>query len=209
MKSMLAQRFAVSVADGKPWLGFNTPADGASVFYLQSEIPHRLLQTRLRKMLRGTNGRLKKELIIWTNNSIKLDSPIGYNMLEKKLEKHQSQVLIVDPVYKVLTGDMNEQGQISGFLDNMDRLIDKTGVTVLLVSHSRKAISDTDTWGTDDMLGSVFFSAWPDSVIQVARDHQLLTVKFDVVRNAEREIDPVYVNVDAELQFDKMQVKLK
>lgn len=207
MKSMLAQRFALAVARGEPWLGFNTPELGASVFYVQSEIPHRQLQSRMRKMV-GGRANLQKELTVWTERSLKLDQPTGMAKLERKLERYRPQVLIIDPIYKVITGDMKEQAQVNVFLDNMDGLIDKHGVTIVLISHSRKAISDPEVWGSDDLLGSVFFSAWPDSIFKVTRAQSILTVKFEVLRHAEEDIEPIQINIDDKLQFDQHTINI-
>ena len=208
MKSMLAQRLALSIVRGEPWLGFQTPAEGASVFYMQSEIPHRQLQKRFQTMVQGRRD-FKKPLTVWTEHSLKLDSKEGLSKLERKLEQNPSDVLIIDPIYKVLTGDMKEQGQISAFLDNMDALIDRHGVTIVLISHAKKAIQEEGEWGSDDLLGSVFFSAWPDSIFQVRRDHGLLTVKFEVLRHAEEEIPAVNITIDSRLQFDNNALQLK
>ena len=210
MKSMLVQHLMLAVASGEPWLGFNTPAEGASVFYLQAEIPHRLLHKRIKKMIGKEGLHTKQPVYIWTEPAIKLDQTVGLARLMKKVEKYNPGVLIIDPIYKMLTGDMKEQSQISTFLDNMDQIISRHGTTLLLVAHSKKGERDENEWGSDDLLGSVFFSAWPDSIIQIERSAQLLTVKFDVVRHAEEDISPVQVMVDRDkLQFNPTIISMK
>lgn len=201
LKSMLAQRFALSVASGEPWLGFNTPEEGLNVFYLQLEIPHIMLQKRINKMMKS-GVRLKKEIIFWTEHVLKLDLPQGIGRLERYLQQYQPDVLIIDPMYKVLSGNILDAHQVQVLLDALDNLIAKYGVSILLVSHSKKpAVGMSEEWGSDDLLGSVFLSAWADSVVQVQRSDGGLRVKFDVVRHAETEISPVLCKIDSDLTF--------
>lgn len=208
MKSMLAQRFMFSCAEGKEWLGFNTPKTGLTVLYLQLEIPEPLLQERLLSMTQGGNIRgIKKEPVIWTEHFLKLDTPQGMTKLERELSRTQPNVVILDPLYKLLSGNIADGHHVSVFLDNVDKLIEKYGISLMILSHSRKPpVKDAEeqTWGSDDLLGTVLLSAWADSIIRVARiGDRELNVSFDVVRHAKREIKPITLEVTQDIEFVK------
>ena len=50
-------------------------------------------------------------------------------------------------------------------------------------------------WGSDDMIGASFYSNWADSIIKVERrGNDRLQVKFDVIRHAEEELEPIEVD---------------
>lgn len=201
MKSMIVQRMGLDIANGQPWLGIDTPQNGASVLYLQLEIPHTLLQRRIKTMTAG-RWSTKKPIHLWTEHFLKLDTPLGMTKLRKQLTIHRPDVLIIDPIYKVLSGNILDAQSIKGLLDNVDTLIGEFGVTVVLVSHTRKPQQEEVIgWGSDDLIGSMFFSAWADSVIQVERSQGKLRLRFDVVRHAEEEIEPLTVNIDKALTF--------
>ena len=75
-------------------------------------------------------------------------------------------------------------------VDALDILIGKFGVSVILISHTRKGMMDMGEWGSDDLIGSFVFSAWADTIIKVERrGGDRLGVKFDVVRHAEEELE--------------------
>lgn len=201
LKSMLVQHLGLCISRGQPWLGIDTPKDGATVLYLQLEIPHPLLKRRIMKMSRGSSW-TRKPIVFWTEHFLKLDTPLGMMKLEKYLNQFQPNVLIIDPVYKILSGNILDAHAIQTLLDNMDKLIEKYGIAIVFVSHTRKPMKDAEAgWGSDDLFGSMFFSAWADSVIMIERGDKKLRVKFDVIRHAEGDIEPVVVQIDEKLSF--------
>ena len=183
MKSMLAMRLALSLANGEKWLDFDTPKHGNAVLYLQLEIPLPLMQKRI---LQTSVLTTKQPLHIWTEHFLKLDNPAGLTVLREKLTQLNPAVLIVDPVYKVVGGDLLNTQHIQQLVDHIDMLIGDFNIAVVMVHHTRKGVFED--WGSDDMLGSVIFSAWADSVIKIERDNSRITVKFEVMRHAEEEL---------------------
>lgn len=176
----------LAFAQGKPWLGFETPKEGVSCLYLQIELSHQMLQERVKQMTSKSVPMLV-EPHVWTEHYIKLDIPAGIEVLDEGIQQVQPQVLIIDPVYKILSGNILEAHSVERLLDNLDILIAKYGISVILVSHSRKGAYEE--WGSDDMLGSVFFSAWADTIIRLERGgDSSMTAKFEVVRHAKREL---------------------
>ena len=205
---MLSLRLALAIAKGESWGGaFSTPNAGASVLYLQLEDPKIMLHKRIKKMCGGDNPtpedrQTLKNLVVWSEHWLKLDSEAGLNVARHYLEKYRPDVLFIDPVYKILSGNMLDAQSVMLLLDNLDRLVNEFGVSMVLTSHTRKGLYDD--WGSDDMLGSVFFSAWADSVIKVEREDNSnnVLIKFEVIRHAENVLQPVSLVMDSEtLQF--------
>ena len=52
-------------------------------------------------------------------------------------------------------------------------------------------------WGSDEMLGASLFSGWADSIIFIERDGEKYeaVIKFDVIRHAEDNIEPISVEI--------------
>ena len=196
MKSMLALRLALALSRGESWMGFETIKGGCDVMYLQLEIPNPMLQERIRKMLlnAGPNPTGHK-LYIWTQPTMKLDTPEGYQLLSDMLAKYKPKVLIIDPIYKVVSGDLLSTVHIQKLVDWVDLLVDTHQLALMMVHHSRKGAYEE--WGSDDMLGSVIFSAWADSILKVERrGSNEIVMHFDVVRHATEELPARIYKVD-------------
>lgn len=213
-KSLLAMYLTCAASEGVPWLGYDTPEKGTKVLYLQSEMPHSLLHKTFFKMWNGWSGggNSAEPLVIptlATDFGLKLDMTSGFNALDKLLEEKKPSLLILDSVYKMMAGKMLDTDSVRYFLDNIDRLLYKHKFALLFLAHSRKSAMEENEWGSDDMLGSVFFSAWADSVIKVTREVTKegkptlnLAVDFSVVRYAEELLGEEEVVLDEKtLQF--------
>jgi len=204
MKSMLAIRFALAMATGCPWLGFDGPDEGASVLHLQLEIPHQLLQNRVIQMTCGRDT-TKKSLYFWTEHFVKLDADFGMSLVKRQIEKLEPEILVVDPIYKVISGNLLDAHAATQFLDRIDQLMADYPISVLMVNHTRKGVQDEDVWGSDDMIGSSIFSNWADSVIRISKEvkerQTLITANFDVLRHAAKELEPREFTVTKDLDF--------
>ena len=191
-KSMLGLDLAFSLTTGKSWIGFKTPPGGASVLYLQLEIGYELFGSRLRKAdaFRDISKHLIQPLSFWTQHWLKVDQPEGLKLVEHYVEELKPDVVIIDPLYKIVTGNLLTVLDMQKLVDALDILIGKFGVSVILISHTRKGMMDMGEWGSDDLIGSFVFSAWADTIIKVERrGGDRLGVKFDVVRHAEEELE--------------------
>ena len=210
-KSMLAKYTALAIADGHPWLGVPTSDNGVSVLYLQSEIPHALLLRRVEKMWAFWNStygevfdrpRAKQRIHFWTEPYLKLDSKEGLAHVHRHLSNLKPRVLIIDPVYKVMSGNILDPNSVRALLDTIDQLIGTHHISVVMIHHPRKSGLEEDMeWGSDDMLGSVLFSAWADTIVKMVRkggrdNRDSLTIGFDIVRHAEDIIEPKEVIFD-------------
>jgi len=194
---MLAIRFCVNVSQGKPWIGFTTTK--SSVMYLQLELPGAMLQQRIKKMVVVSDPH--EPLHVWTEPTIKIDLDDGYKRIKEMVAKYHPKVLVIDPIYKIMSGDMLDTRHVQNLVDMIDKLIEEEKVSIMLVHHTRKGVFEES--GSDDMLGSVIFSAWADSIIKVIRrKDKEVDIKFDVVRHAQEEIKGRVMKVDLDtLEF--------
>lgn len=199
MKSMVATRCAISISRGEDWLGFHTTK--SSVMYLQLEVPDPMLHKRISKMMLNLNGSGQQNLHLWNEASLRLDTHDGYAKLAKMLDKYHPQVLIIDPIYKVV--DMGGSGgditsHIQRFVDWIDELVVEYQLSLMLVHHRKKGEREEEYGNADDMLGSSIFLNWADSIIRVERQSERsIEVTFDVLRHAENEIPKRHFELDA------------
>ena len=189
---MLATQLCLSITRGEEWLGFQTTK--CDVLYLQLEVPPAELHERLSLMTANLNGTGHGNFWLWNVSSMKIDTPGGKATLEATISKLQPNVLVLDPVYKLVT-DTNAAGD---FIDTIDTLKEQFGLSIIMVHHPKKGERE-ETWGNaDDMLGDSKFLDWADTVIRVARpSYYSIEVSFDVVRHARKEIGKKHYEFDS------------
>ena len=182
-------------------MSFKTPNKPLSVLYVQCELPEPELKKRAKLMVGSVPQAANHtgKLWLWTEHYLKLDTNAGYGLLDKHVEALKPDLVIIDPIYKVLSGSMLEYGDVLPFLDRMDSLLSRRGVAVMLISHPRKGGPDES--GADDMLGSSLFPDWADTTIRVSRVggtqyHETLKLEFPKVRYAEELMDDLTVTID-------------
>jgi len=202
-KSMITMHTAYVLATGKPWFGFETKL--SSVYILQTEIPKAQFQLRNRKYIDG-NKTYPDNIYFRTEYYIKLDKPFGGADIEKELQETHPQVLIIDPLYSIMSGKVVDEYDIRKLTDWLNQMIDKYKVAVILVHHDRKPIvvGGEIYSSADDMFGSSILLDWCDTSIRTTntdKDGEVI-LTFEKVRHAEEELKPIKIKVSrADLTF--------
>jgi len=105
-------------------------------------------------------GQSYDEVYIGTTFSMKLDKQGGRDMLRAELDATQPQVLILDPWYKLISGDEDEAQDTEVITDFLDEIIDAYGLSVIIMHHMGK---DPTRGGR----GSSVLEGWVDSYIEM------------------------------------------
>lgn len=200
-KSMVAQEISFAIATGKPWLNFRTTPK--TVLNLQLEIPEFLLKERVSKYAHSHLD-FPQGLRYWTHHYLKLDRDYGVKFLEDALAQYHPEVLVVDPIYKVVTGNISDSYDVGKFLDMMDLLMEKWNFALILVHHERKPQSNPDgvqlPSTAADMMGSSYILNWLDTGVMLERlggpNSTTIQITFDPVRHARDELPTLKVNFD-------------
>lgn len=181
-KSYLALQLARCVGAGEPFLGI--PTQQGRVLYLQFELGMEVLQGRIK-----STGRTYEDVYVGTTFGLKLDTRMGREHLHNALEAVQPAVLILDPFYKILTGDENESHDVKSLLDNLDEAIEVFRCSVVMMHHAGKDIER-------GQRGTSTLADWHDAVIELRKISKVgepfrikLTPKF--LRHAELPDKPI------------------
>lgn len=206
-KSMIAMHTSFCLATGKPWFGFTTLP--TTCYTLQIEIPKAQYQKRVAKYCKGNNT-YPNNIFFRTEYYIKLDQGYGVNDLTKDIEQAMPQVIILDPVYKVVSGRLTDEYDTRKFLDRMDILMDKYKFALILIHHDRKpqVIGGEIYQSAMDIFGSSIFIDWCDTAIRTIKggvDGEVI-MSFEKVRHAEEEeIKPITVKINRDnLTFKRL-----
>lgn len=185
-KSVLAQQMGFSIASGLPFL--DVKVDPTSVLYLQAEIHPLLFKERMMKTWYSSFNQ-QHPFRYFTGTAIptpKLDTEEGFNAIDKAVARCGANVLILDPLYRFATLDMEHLQRV---VTNIDRLTYKHKLTIVIVHHPRKTQSDAQgnaiNRGGEELWGARILEWYFDSILYLQGDIESdeRTLKF-ILRNA-------------------------
>ncbi len=213
-KSMTAIDLGFKLSTGKPWLGFNTTL--ASVLIVQLEIPKFAYQKRVNKYAIGNHLNPASNLHFMTVRNLKIDRGWGKELLSQYIQHTQAQVVIIDPLYKVVSGRLTDEYDIRQAIDAIDEIIDKYRVSVILIHHEGKDwVIDGERYdrGADASFGSAVIGWWVDSAIELRTETEgsnIVNVRFPLLRLAEEDIPDLVMKVNkSNLVFTRIGQKAR
>jgi len=191
-KSYLCLQLARCIGSEEEFLGL--PTTRGTVLYVQFELGEEILQARLRQ----TKGNYEN-VYVGTSFSMKLDLPSGQAQLVRALEAVEPQVLILDPLYKVIVGEENEATDMRKVVDFLDSVIEGFNCSILLVHHAGKDLSKRGR-------GSSIFEDWVDSYLQLkktSKDKERLKAQIKPIflRHAQLPPEPIEVELGEDFEF--------
>ena len=197
-KSMFTQHVAFCVSCGLPLLGFNTTK--SSILLVQLEIPKAEFKKRVAKYA-GTHELYPDNLNFACTHYLKLDRDAGKASLDRILQGLQPEVLVIDPVYKVLSGNISDSYDIMKLLGNLGDLQARHHFSLILVTHTRKPHTDDSgevvDRGLEEIMGSSYLPNWLDTAIGIKVIGQdVVQISFPAMRHAEVQLDPIKVRVN-------------
>ena len=191
-KSWLAMDLGLSMSLGIPWMGFDTVS--SRVLILNMEMPQVFFEYRLyhiqqakhlSKMQKGTFSALHMR------GNPALDG--DWSLLAKLVKKEGIEVVIIDPIYKVLgERDENSARDMANLLRNVDTVAE-CGAAIIEIHHFAKGDSSQKEVG-DRASGSGVFFRDPDAFVTVshANDQRLFDqAKLEARVRMVTPIDPI------------------
>ena len=165
-KSFLLMELAVAIASGTPWVGI--PCRQGRVLYVNLEIDHVSFLHRLKEIYQAKN--LTDEGIenidVWDlrGNSCPMDV-LAPRLIRRSLKRRYAAV-IIDPIYKVITGDENSAEQMAKFFNQFDKICRELKCSTIMVHHHSKG-TQGQKMAQDRGSGSGVFARDPDAILDL------------------------------------------
>lgn len=138
-KSFFLLQLAVSLSGGSPqFLTWEIQAPRV-VLFVNMEIPEGHFHRRLRRMVKALRimpERLRGRLHILNARGTPSDTVLTKIVTEARRVK--AEVVILDPIYKLISGDESKQENVKALLATMDRICSSTGAALVYVHHGTK-----------------------------------------------------------------------
>ena len=195
LKSMTAMHTAFCIASGKDWFGFKTKK--TTTLLIQLEIPKAEYRNRLIKYIRG-NSVTPDNLWLVNESIIKLDRDYGFRQLEQVISLIHPGLIIIDPIYRILSGDITRGYDVGQLLDNLEHTMINDGVSYMLVGHTKKFIPELVwNWG-QELIGSSYFQDWTHTAIYLEREANTYNINLKFVKAdlADRILPDKKVSID-------------
>jgi len=195
-KSFFMLNLALALTTGKVLFLDKFSIHQARTLYLDFEMGSAVLKSRLSTMCAqgnlGTDALFIKHL-----PPIDLLNAEWQSWLEDQLFSLKIEVLILDPLSNIWTGDENAKQEVSRLTGYLDNLVNKFKVSVCVVHHWRKATKEFKTGGVM-ASGSHKWSAWLEHHICLAgNDINSIIVSCEKSRNSVK-FNPFIVKLNPE-----------
>lgn len=196
-KSMLSIHTAFALANGTDWFGYKTTK--CLPLKYQVELPKAIDRKRIIKYAKGANS-YPSNLFFKTAVYSKLDTGYGIGSIERDIQTAKQRipdqhiVLILDPLYLLMSGHITDEYDVRKLLDNLDSLRDKHHLTIIIIHHSRLARTDASgsiiDLGPEEAMGSSYLNNWVDTMIKVVllnpyTGGNRVGMSFELTRHAE------------------------
>ena len=165
-KSYALIELSCAIAEGRRWLGW-VCARG-KVLYVNLELDRASCLHRFRDVYTALRWQPRHldNIDIWNlrGKSIQMDKLAP--KLIRRAAKKQYIAIIIDPIYKVITGDENSADQMAHFCNQFDRVCTELGCAVIYCHHHSKG-RQGQKQSMDRASGSGVFARDPDALLDL------------------------------------------
>lgn len=165
-KSFLQIEMCIAIAEGQKWL--NWDCTQGKVLYVNLELDrasclHRFKDVYQAMQLKPENLR---NIEIWNlrGKSTPMDK-LAPKLIRRALKREYIAV-IIDPIYKVLTGDENSADQMAAFCNQFDKICTELDTAVIYCHHHSKGAQGGKR-SMDRASGSGVFARDPDALLDL------------------------------------------
>ncbi|WP_110933275.1 AAA family ATPase [Paenibacillus bouchesdurhonensis] len=165
-KSFALIELCIAIGEGDKWLGWQCTK--GRVLYVNLELDRASCLHRFRDVYQalGLQPHNIGNIDIWNlrGKSVPMDK-LAPKLIRRAAKKGYIAV-IIDPIYKVLTGDENSADQMAHFTNQFDKVATELGASVIYCHHHSKG-SQGGKKSMDRASGSGVFARDPDALIDL------------------------------------------
>lgn len=165
-KSFALIELCISIAEGVPWLGFQC-AQG-KVLYVNLELDRASCLHRFRDVYTAAGIRPQNlnNIHIWNlrGKSVPMDS-LAPKLIRRAKNKGFI-AIVIDPIYKIITGDENSADQMARFCNQFDKVCTELGCATIYCHHHSKGAQGGKR-SMDRASGSGVFARDPDALLDL------------------------------------------
>lgn len=167
-KSFGLIELGIAIAEGSKWIGWQCTK--GKVLYINLELDWASCFHRFNDCYKGLgiNPDNVANLDVWNlrGHSVPMDR-LAPKLIRRALKKKYI-AIIIDPIYKVITGDENSAAEMAHFCNQFDKICHQLGCAVIFCHHHSKG-SQGAKKSQDRSSGSGVFARDPDAIIDMIK----------------------------------------
>lgn len=165
-KSFALIELCCAIAEGRDWFGFKCTQ--GKVLYVNLELDRPSCLHRFKDVYTTLNWKPTKlsNIDVWNlrGKSLPMDS-LAPKLIRRALKKNYI-AIIIDPIYKIITGDENSADQMAHFCNQFDKVCTELSCAVIYCHHHSKGLQGGKK-SMDRASGSGVFARDPDALIDL------------------------------------------
>lgn len=165
-KTFLEIELAIATAEGTTWCGYQCRQ--GRVLFINLEVDEASFIHRIKDVYEGMNVKPDNLDNIVTLNLRGISRPLDKlaPILVNRIKKTKVDMVILDPIYKVITGDENSASDMANFCNQFDYICNETGVSMVYCHHHSKG-NKSNMNAMDRASGSGVFARDPDAILDL------------------------------------------
>lgn len=189
-KSFALIEMCIAIAEGRKWV--NWQCTRGKVLYVNLELDRASCLHRFKDVYTalGWNANNLRNIDIWNlrGKSVPMDK-LAPKLIRRAAKKDYI-AIIIDPIYKVITGDENSADQMAHFCNQFDKVCTELGCAVVYCHHHSKGGQGSKK-SMDRASGSGVFARDPDALLDLIE----LEINDDLLKQEiNKAICDVYVH---------------
>jgi hypothetical protein len=212
-KSFLLIQLCAAIAEGRQWLGWDCTR--GRVLYVNLELDRASCLHRFRDVYQALDWPASNlsSIDVWNLRGQAVPMNLLAPKLIRRAQKKQYTAVVIDPIYKVITGDENSAEKMAAFCNEFDRVCHSLKAAVIYCHHHSKG-SQGGKRSMDRASGSGVFARDPDAMLDLIE----LVVSDDLRKQQEntavcslmaRELDRYVPGWRADVSDDDLQSETK
>lgn len=165
-KSYALIQLAVAIAEGRRW--FDWQCAQGKIMYVNLELDRASCLHRFKDVYQalGWDANNLSNIDVWNlrGKSVPMDK-LAPKLIRRAAKKHYI-AIIIDPIYKVVTGDENSADQMAKFCNQFDLVCTELGAAVIYCHHHSKG-QQGQKRSMDRASGSGVFARDPDALLDL------------------------------------------
>jgi RecA-family ATPase len=156
----------IAIAEGRKWLSWD--CSQGRVLYVNLELDRASCLHRFKDVYSALGWPAKnlQNIDIWNLRGKTVPMDKLAPKLIRRAQKKNYKAIVIDPIYKVITGDENSADQMARFCNQFDMVCTELGCAVIYCHHHSKGAQGNKK-AIDRASGSGVFARDPDAVIDL------------------------------------------